>query len=204
VRNRFVLWTENHFSTWIEKADALNKWAEHARFLELGAAPFGSLLRASATSPAMLLYLDQNRSFANKLNENYAREIMELHTLGVHAGYRQEDVTALASVLTGWTLSADAPTKGDVREMARSFRFDPILNSPAARKVFGMEFAKTEDPQARYDRTLAALTPRPYTVGVGYAHGHVPWLEPEPTRISAPRIVDDRPSETSFMRRSFW
>jgi len=157
VRNRFVLWTENHFSTWIEKADALNKWAEHARFLELGAAPFGSLLKASTTSPAMLLYLDQNRSFANKLNENYAREIMELHTLGVHAGYRQEDVTALASVLTGWTLSADAPTKGDVREMARSFRFDPILNSPAARKVFGMEFAKTEDPQARYDRPLAAV-----------------------------------------------
>ncbi|MFZ4680997.1 MAG: DUF1800 family protein [Terrimicrobiaceae bacterium] len=157
VRNRFVLWTENHFSTWIDKADALNKWAEHARFLELGIAPFGSLLKASATSPAMLVYLDQSRSFGNKLNENYAREIMELHTVGVHAGYRQEDVTALASVLTGWTLSSDAPTKGEVREMARSFRFDPMLNSPAARKVFGMEFAKTEDPQARYDRTLAAV-----------------------------------------------
>ncbi len=157
VRNRFVLWAENHFSTWIEKADALNKWAEHKRFLELGPAPFSSLLKASAMSPAMLVYLDQNRSFANKLNENYAREIMELHTVGVHAGYKQEDVTALASILTGWTLSSDAPTKGEAREMARTFRFDPVLNSPAERRVFGMEFPKAEDPQTRFDRTLAAI-----------------------------------------------
>lgn len=157
VRTRFVLWTENHFSTWIAKADELNKWPEHVRFLEMGAAPFSSLLRASATSPAMLVYLDQNRSFARKLNENYAREIMELHTLGVTSGYQQEDVTALASLLTGWTLSADAPTRGEAREMARTFRFDPLLNSPAERRVFGMEFAKTEDLSARQDRTLSAL-----------------------------------------------
>jgi hypothetical protein len=157
VRTRFVLWTENHFSTWIAKADALNKWTEHQRFLELGPAPFGSLLKASATSPAMLVYLDQNRSFAKKLNENYAREIMELHTVGVRAGYSQEDVTALASILTGWTLTNDAPTRGEAREMARTFRFDPMLNAPAGRRVFGMEFAKTDDLPARQDRTLAAM-----------------------------------------------
>lgn len=157
VRTRFVLWTENHFSTWIAKADALNKWTEHQRFLELGPASFGSLLRASATSPAMLVYLDQNRSFARKLNENYAREIMELHTVGVHAGYRQEDVTALASLLTGWTLTSDAPTRGEAREMARTFRFDPLLNAPAERRVFGMEFAKADDLASRQDRTLAAI-----------------------------------------------
>ena len=157
VRTRFVLWAENHFSTWIAKADELNKWSEHVRFLEMGAAPFGSLLKASATSPAMLIYLDQNRSFARKLNENYAREIMELHTLGVRAGYKQEDVTALASLLTGWTLSSDAPTRGAAREMARTFRFDPLLNSPAGCRVFGMEFAKTEDLNARQDRTLAVI-----------------------------------------------
>ncbi len=157
VRTRFVLWTENHFSTWMEKADPLNKWPEHVRFLEMGPAPFGSLLQASATSPAMLVYLDQNRSFARKLNENYAREIMELHTVGVNAGYSQEDVTSLASVLTGWTLTNEAPTRGEAREMARSFRFDPILNAPAERRVFGMEFAKIEDLSARQDRTLAAV-----------------------------------------------
>lgn len=157
VRTRFVLWTENHFSTWIEKADPLNKWAEHERFLELGVAPFGTLLKASASSPAMLVYLDQNRSFAKKLNENYAREIMELHTVGVNAGYTQEDVTALASVLTGWTLTSDAPMRGQAREMARTFRFEPTLNASAEKRVFGMDFPKTEDLNLRQDRTLAAM-----------------------------------------------
>jgi hypothetical protein len=157
VRSRFVLWTENHFSTWIDKADALNKWSEHARFLELGVAPFGTLLKASASSPAMLVYLDQNRSFARKLNENYAREIMELHTVGVDAGYTQGDVTALASILTGWTLTSDAPTRGEARELMRTFRFEPRLNAAAAKRVFGMEFSKTEDLALRQDRTLSAL-----------------------------------------------
>lgn len=157
ARARFVMWTQNHFSTWIEKADALNKWDEHVHFLELGAAPFGDLLMASATSPAMLVYLDQNRSFANKLNENYAREIMELHTVGVKAGYKQEDVTNLASILTGWTLSSDAPLRGSAREMSRTFRYEPLLNSPAPQRVFGMEFAEAKQPEDRYDRTLKAL-----------------------------------------------
>ncbi len=157
ARCRFVLWTENHFSTWIEKAQADNKWREHERFLELGAAPFGDLLMASATSPAMIVYLDQARSFANKLNENYAREIMELHTLGVHGGYKQVDVTNLASILTGWTLSADAPLKGSVQELTKSFVYEPGLNNAAEKTVFGMEFPKAEDRKARYDRTLMAL-----------------------------------------------
>jgi len=157
VRNRFVMWTENHFSTWLQKADALNKWPEHERFMELGAAPFGDLLMASATSPAMLVYLDQNRSFANKLNENYAREVMELHTLGVHGGYRQEDVTNLASILTGWTFSTEAPLEGPARDMVRVFRYEPGLNSPKEKIVFGLEFPKAEDPEARYDRTRMAL-----------------------------------------------
>lgn len=168
ARARFVLWTQNHFSTWLEKADALNKWDEHVRFLELGPAPFGDLLMASATSPAMLVYLDQNKSYAKKLNENYAREVMELHTVGVKAGYKQEDVTSLASILTGWTLSSDAPLRGPAREMSRTFRYEPLLNNPAGQRVFGMEFAAAENPGERYDRTLKALemlAARPETAG---------------------------------------
>ncbi len=157
VRCRFVLWTENHFSTWLEKVDAYNKWPEHERFLQMGVAPFGDLLMASATSPAMLVYLDQARSFARKLNENYAREIMELHTVGVHGGYRQEDVTNLASILTGWTLSLDAPLKTGGRDLARNFRYDPNLGSAEGKQIFGMDFPKTDDPRGRYDRTLSAI-----------------------------------------------
>ena len=156
VRCRFVLWTENHFSTWLEKAE-LSKWGEHERFLQLGVAPFGDLLIASATSPAMLLYLDQARSFAKKLNENYAREVMELHTVGVHGGYRQEDVTNLASILTGWSLSSDAPIRLGGRDLARNFRYDPSLSAPEGKRVFGMEFPKADDPKSRYDRTRSSL-----------------------------------------------
>ncbi len=75
---------------------------------------FGDLLLATAKSPAMLYYLDNVRSSGERpagkkgdmsgLNENYAREVMELHTLGVEGGYSQADVTETARVLTGWTV----------------------------------------------------------------------------------------------------
>src|SRR5207248_10306267 len=76
---------------------------------------FGDLLLATAKSPAMLFYLDnaQNSAPGSKglggrdlgLNENYARELMELHTLGADGGYSQDDVVALARILTGWGLA---------------------------------------------------------------------------------------------------
>jgi uncharacterized protein (DUF1800 family) len=94
---------------------------------------FRDLLEATAKHPAMLFYLDNWRStyngfqprgggglFAPKpknastgLNENYAREVMELHTLGVDAGYTQKDVTELARILTGWTYDPRAMAEGD-------------------------------------------------------------------------------------------
>jgi uncharacterized protein (DUF1800 family) len=83
--------------------------------------PFRLLLEATARHPAMLYYLDnwQNSAPGSRgrggqevgLNENYARELMELHTLGVDGGYTQKDVTELARVLTGWGLR-DRPDKG--------------------------------------------------------------------------------------------
>ncbi len=63
---------------------------------------FRDLLTASAHSAAMLVYLDNVRNSKESPNENYARELMELHTLGVHAGYTQQDVQELARILTGW------------------------------------------------------------------------------------------------------
>jgi uncharacterized protein (DUF1800 family) len=71
---------------------------------------FREMLRASALSPAMLWYLDGRanvkRTAEEKPNENYARELMELHTLGVHGGYTQRDVMEVARCLTGWTILA--------------------------------------------------------------------------------------------------
>ena len=155
VRARFLVWTENHFSTWVNKDGPAEKSREHDRFLELGVAPFPDLLLASATSPAMLIYLDQRNSVARKLNENYAREIMELHTLGVKGGYTQKDVTALADLLTGWTLADEAPIDGSAN-LERTFRYDPYLNSGTPLQILGMEF--TGVPlENRFDRVLTAL-----------------------------------------------
>ncbi len=67
---------------------------------------FGTLLKASAHSPAMLAYLDQSTSTVGAPNQNYAREVLELHTVGVDNGYTQNDVAELSRVLTGWTYRA--------------------------------------------------------------------------------------------------
>jgi uncharacterized protein (DUF1800 family) len=87
---------------WLKVADDREVIRRHA----LG--KFPDLLRASALSPAMLWYLDgrvnRRENVAQKPNENYARELLELHTLGVHGGYTQQDVMEVARCLTGWTV----------------------------------------------------------------------------------------------------
>jgi len=84
---------------------------------------FRDLLGATARHPAMLIYLDNARNSAGRLNENYARELMELHTLGVDGGYTQADVEALARILTGWSL--DLATGELARFYPRRHDFSP-------------------------------------------------------------------------------
>jgi len=87
---------------WLKAADDRDVIRAHA----LGSFP--EMLRASSLSPAMLWYLDGrvNRYGApgDRPNENYARELLELHTLGVHGGYTQQDVMEMARALSGWTV----------------------------------------------------------------------------------------------------
>src|SRR5256712_3723743 len=68
---------------------------------------FRELLGATARHPAMLIYLDNAQNAANRINENYARELMELHTLGIDGGYTQRDVQELARILTGFSVNFD-------------------------------------------------------------------------------------------------
>ena len=90
---------------WLKTADDRDVIRKHA----LGT--FSELLHASATSPAMLWYLDgrENRKSMpdEQPNENYARELLELHTLGVDGGYSQQDVMEVARCLTGWTVRSE-------------------------------------------------------------------------------------------------
>ena len=156
VLMRLVMWVENHFSTWMQKVGSGSKWDEHLRFCSLGASPFPDLLAASATSPAMLYYLDQHRSFRGQLNENYAREIMELHTLGVGGGYSQRDVTQLAGLLTGWTVADEADPLRPGHTLVRTFRFDPALNEGRELCILGKRFSAA-DPAHQFDRIRQAL-----------------------------------------------
>ena len=73
---------------------------------------FGDLLRASAHSPSMLFYLDNYLNQASAPNENYARELMELHTLGVDGGYTEADVKEVARCFTGWTIRFPGDSSG--------------------------------------------------------------------------------------------
>ncbi|MCI0340512.1 MAG: DUF1800 domain-containing protein [Planctomycetales bacterium] len=117
---------------------------------------FPDLVRASALSPAMLVYLDgrdnKKTKPEDKPNENYARELLELHTLGVHGGYSQRDVMEVARCLTGWTVD----TKGWKRGKPR---FSKWRHDRGPKAVLGVEIPASEDHGERdLDRVLEIVT----------------------------------------------
>jgi uncharacterized protein (DUF1800 family) len=97
-------WTD-HFSIDRDKVGYLKTIDDRDVIRRHAMGSFPALLKASAHSAAMMLYLDNNLSRRGSINENYAREIMELHSVGVDGGYTQQDVNELARVFTGWTVS---------------------------------------------------------------------------------------------------
>ncbi len=111
---RMVEFWSDHFNIDINKVGYLKLVDDRTVIRRHAMGKFGDLLKASAKSPAMLAYLDQNLSRVGAPNQNYARELMELHTLGVDGGYTQKDVEELSRVLTGWTVSGieESPVKG--------------------------------------------------------------------------------------------
>jgi uncharacterized protein (DUF1800 family) len=163
----------NHFNIYIGKDS--DQWyttsyeREAIRKHALG--KFRDLLLATATSPAMMVYLDNwqsigpdsnangvnpanpNSKKGNRgLNENYGREVMELHTLGVDGGYTQADVTALSAILTGWTV--DRPNQGG------PFQFDPKKHEPGPKQWLGhtIGFPTATSPSDDMREGIEALT----------------------------------------------
>ncbi len=109
LHQMMVDYWSNHFSIYMFDGPLrLLKTVEDREVMRKYAlSPFREILGADAHSPAMLVYLDNATSTAAAPNENYAREIMELHTLGVDGGYTETDVKELARILTGWTVRRD-------------------------------------------------------------------------------------------------
>lgn len=147
-------WTD-HFNISVHKEGCLPLKAvddrEVIRRHALGS--FRDLLWASAHSPAMLIYLDNQVSDRTAPNENYARELMELHTLGVDGGYSQRDVMDLARCLTGWTVR-DHFWRG-------RFTFDPDRHDGGTKSVLGMTV--TPDGQGEAEAVLERLARHPAT-----------------------------------------
>jgi uncharacterized protein (DUF1800 family) len=126
---------------------------------------FADMLIAVEQHPAMLHYLDNVQSmgpnsFAGQrrgkgINENLAREILELHTVGVRSGYSQDDVTRFAKVITGWSI---VPPK---QEHGGEFMFNPRLHEPGAERVMGVDYNDDGYEQGR--AVLLALAKAPAT-----------------------------------------
>jgi len=109
LREQMTWFWMNHFNVFQYKANlrALVADYEERAIRPHALGRFRDLLGATARHPAMLIYLDNAQNAANRINENYARELMELHTLGVDGGYTQRDVQELARILTGFSVNFD-------------------------------------------------------------------------------------------------
>jgi uncharacterized protein (DUF1800 family) len=132
LREQLTWFWFNHFNVQAQKRDIramVGDYEDTIRDHSLG--KFRDLLEATLKHPAMLRYLDNDQNAANHINENYAREIMELHSMGVGSGYTQKDVQELARILTGVgvDLSPNAPKLSPQRQplyvRAGLFEFNP-------------------------------------------------------------------------------
>ncbi|MEY9282705.1 DUF1800 domain-containing protein [Bradyrhizobium yuanmingense] len=167
---RLVAFWSNHFCISASKGELARIWAgaferEAIRPHVLGR--FADMLRAVEQHPAMLFFLDNQQSFGpdsragqnrkRGLNENLAREIMELHTLGVGGGYTQGDVTSLARIITGWTFAGRQGQLG----VPGSFVFNTNAHQPGPQVLLG----KTYDQAglAQGEAALADLARHPST-----------------------------------------
>jgi uncharacterized protein (DUF1800 family) len=165
---------ENHFSVYTGKMPSQTALIAYEResIRPFALGKFRDLLGAVAHSPAMMNYLDNYLSTKRGLNENYARELMELHTLGVDGGYTQQDVIEVARVLTGWG-HANAPMQPtaqpapagnirDIRMPSKEFKFNPQSHDSAEKSILGVKFESGHGMEEG-ERVLDLLARHPST-----------------------------------------
>ena len=170
MMERLVHFWSNHFSVSVGKPGTQFEAGPHEftaiRPHVLGR--FSDMLKAAVLHPAMLIYLDQfqsigpNAPFSQRrarragdnpqrprgLNENLAREVLELHTLGVAGGYDQTDVTELARALTGWTVPGVGRVGRFAEEQPSGAAFVALVHEPGLRQVLGHTYAAGQAGQA--------------------------------------------------------
>lgn len=159
----------NHFNVQAEKLDIRSMLGDYEdqsiRLHALG--KFKDLLRSADLHPAMLRYLDNDKNSNGHINENFAREILELHTMGVGSGYTQEDVEEMARVLTGIGVNlSPLPPKLLPKQQAFYVRrglmeFNPARHDFGEKTVLGRKIVGTGLPEL--ETTLDALARQPAT-----------------------------------------
>jgi uncharacterized protein (DUF1800 family) len=163
---RLVWFWSNHFCISADKIPSMTGAYEREAIRPHVLGRFADMLQAVEGHPAMLFYLDNSASIGPKsvaginrsrgLNENLAREILELHTLGVNGGYSQADVTRFAYVLTGWTFTGTG-----VPEHGGEFTFVRRMHEPGPQQILDKIYADTGVEQGR--AVLADLARHPAT-----------------------------------------
>jgi uncharacterized protein (DUF1800 family) len=216
----------NHFNVFVHKNDETPYYLvsfERDVIRPRALGKFEDLLEATAHSPAMMLYLDNassigpdslaaekadrrpnnNKKKREGLNENYARELMELHTLGVNGGYTQADVTQVARILTGW--SVERPQRGG------GFQFDPRRHEPGTKVVMGKKFKDHGEQEGR--ELLHMLATRPATAQFISRKLAVRFVSDDPPQALVDRMAKTFLStdgdisavlSTLFHSREFW
>lgn len=146
-QERIIQFWSNHFAISVDnrKLMPLAASIENDVIRQHWNGNFGDMLMASSKHPAMLLYLDNQLSIGPNskvgkrrdkgLNENLAREILELHTLGVDGSYNQRDVIALAKAISGWGIKFQSPDAG--------FRFANNLHEPGSITLLGKSYSQS-------------------------------------------------------------
>lgn len=159
VVDRLVAFWSNHFTVSVQRPICLGLVGpfEQEVIRPHVTGRFRDMLIAVARHPAMLTYLDNAQSIGpgsragtrmgRGLNENLAREVMELHTLGVNGGYTQGDVRELAKILTGWSLARPG------EDGAGGFLFRPAIHEPGDKTLLGVRYAEAGEREG-----IAALT----------------------------------------------
>ncbi len=167
LNERLVWFWSNHFCVSADKGQvrAICGAFEREAIRPHIRGKFADMLMAVESHPAMLIYLDNARSMGPNsqaglrqrkgLNENLAREILELHTLGVDGGYSQDDVTSFAKVITGWTV---VPAR---EELGGEFLYNLRMHEPGSHRVLGRDFPAGAVEQGR--SVLLALARHPAT-----------------------------------------
>ncbi|MCA0372617.1 MAG: DUF1800 domain-containing protein [Proteobacteria bacterium] len=175
---RLVHFWSNHFAVSADKIEvrALAGAYENEAIRPNVLGNFRDLIRGVVTHPAMLAYLDQIQSIGPNsmagqrraknnpdkeigLNENLAREIFELHTLGVNGGYTQQDVTEFARALTGFTIANGKRKQfGNSGEIG-NFVFEPLMHEPGSRTIMGKKFNQSGADQGAAILEFAASHP---------------------------------------------